>query len=189
MKRFLPMIPVFLFLLLNACGNQEIGISNAQWTAVSLSQTATMWTPTVTLPPDPNESKIVDWLNEELSSEDAALEKMIDADYEVQDVLFPPASNSSSLIFRVDTRCQCSNHTPCCIPERMFAVIMGAMKNRAEKIIKEAPSNVSEMKVVCFNDGLRIGVVAALWTDVKAYLEKQINGHQFGSRVYTSSLP
>jgi hypothetical protein len=36
---------------------------------------------------------------------------------------------------------------------------------------------------------LRIGVVAALWPDAKAYLQEQINGYQFGSRVYPSNLP
>jgi len=189
MKRFLPAIPVFLLMLLNACGNNPVDVSPAQWTAVWQTQTATAWTPTVTPLPDPNESKIVDWLNEELSSGDAGLERMLDADYQVQDVLFPNASNGSFLVFRVDVRCQCPKNTQCCIPERMFVVAVSAMKKRAEKIIKEVPGNVGEVKVVCFNDGLRIGVVAALWPDAKAYLQEQINGYQFGSRVYPSNLP
>jgi len=188
-KRFLPTLPIFLFLLLNACGNQEVGISNVQWTAVWQTQTATVWTPTATLPPDPNESKIVDWLNEALSSEDTELERMVDADYQVQDVLFPPASDNSSLVFRVDIRCQCPLNTQCCIPERMFVAAVLAMKARADKVIKEVPGNVSEVKVVCFKDGIRIGVMATQWKDAKAFLGKDLNGYQFGSRVYQSNLP
>ena len=189
MKRFLPTVPLFLFLLLTACGNHPVDISSAQWTAVWQTQTATAWTPTVTRPPDPNESKIVDWLNEELSSEDTELERMVDADYQVQDVLFPPASDNSYLVFRVDIRCQCPLNTQCCMPERMFVAALLAMKARADKITQEVPGNVSEVKVVCFKDGVRIGVIASQWKDAKAFLGKGLNGYQFGSRVYQSNLP
>jgi hypothetical protein len=115
---------------------------------------------------------------------------MLDADYQVQDVFFVPApNNSSALVFRVDVRCQCSTSTQCCVPQRMFVITVQALKKRADKILKEVPDNVSELKVVCFNDGLRIAVVAALWPDAKAYLSDQLNGYQFGSRVYASSVP
>jgi hypothetical protein len=188
MKRVLPAIRVFLFLLLNACGNHEVSVSPAQWTAVWQTQTATMWTPTITSTSEPNDSKIVEWLNAELSGADP-LERIVDADYQVQDVLFTPASSSSLLVFRVDIRCQCAVNAQCCVPERMFVAAMQAMKKRADKILKEIPGNVSELKVVCFYDGLRIAVEASLWSDAKAYLSDQLNGYQFGSRVYRSNLP
>jgi hypothetical protein len=63
------------------------------------------------------------------------------------------------------------------------------MKNRADKIIGQVPTNVSELKVVCFSNGLNIAVIAALWQDVKGYLLQEINGYQFGSRVYRSTVP
>jgi hypothetical protein len=127
-------------------------------------------------------------LNAELSGTDA-LEQILDASYQVQDVLFPPASSGSSIVFRVDIRCQCAVNTGCCVPERIFVTAISAMKNRADKILAQVPPNVSELKVVCFNNGVNIAVEAALWQDVKSYLLKQINGYQFGSRVYRSSLP
>ena len=188
MKRFLFAIPFVFFILLQACGNTPPGVPPVVGTAVGETQTAAIWTPTITATPDPNESKIVEWLNAELSSEDA-LEQILDASYQVQDVLFPPASSGSSIIFRVDVRCQCAVNTQCCVPERIFVAALSAMKNRADKIMEQVPSNVSELKVVCFNNGLNIAVEAALWQDAKSYLLKEINGYQFGSRVYRSTLP
>jgi hypothetical protein len=147
-----------------------------------------MWTPTITTTPDPNESKIVEWLNTELASADA-LEQILDASYQVQDVLFPPASGGSSMVFRVDVRCQCAVNAGCCVPERAFVTTLFAMKNRADKIVEQVPPNVGELKVVCFDNGQYIAVVAALWQDVKGYLLKELNGYQFGSRVYRSTIP
>jgi hypothetical protein len=188
MKRFLPAIPLILLILLNACGNDPGGIPPAEGTAVGQTQTASVWTPTISPTPDPNESKIVDWLNAELSDADP-LEKTLVANYQVQDVLFPHAPNDSSIVFRVDIRCQCATNTQCCIPERMFVITILAMKKRADKIMEQVPGSVSEVKVVCFDSGLRIAVMAVLWPDVKGYLLDQINGYQLGSRVYRSTVP
>jgi hypothetical protein len=188
MKRFLFAIPFLLFIFLNACGNTDLEISPVVGTAVGETQTAAIWTPTITSTPDPNESKIVEWLNAELASADS-LEQILDASYQVQDVLFPPAASGSSIVFRVDIRCQCAVNTQCCVPERIFVATLSAMKNRADKIVGQAPANVSELKVVCFNNGLNIAVMAALWQDTKGYLLQEINGYQFGSRVYRSTVP
>ena len=188
MKRFLSIVPVLLFIFLNACATNVSAIAPSVGTAVGQTQTASIWTPTVTSTPDPNESKIVDWLNAELSSADE-LEKMVDATYQAQDVWFTAGSNNSSLVFRVDIRCQCSLDAQCCVPARIFVTTMLVMKKRAEKVLKEVPSNVSEVKVVGFTNGVRIGVMAALWKDARDYLLDQINGSQFGSRVYRSTLP
>src|ERR671927_1199268 len=141
MKRFLFAIPLILFILLNACGKMPTGIPPVQGTAVGETQTAAVWTPTITSTPDPNESKIVEWLNAELEGVDS-LEQILDASYQVQDVLFPPAPNSSSMIFRVDIRCQCAVNTQCCVPERIFVTTLSAMKNRADKIVGQVPTNV-----------------------------------------------
>jgi hypothetical protein len=188
MKWFLFAIPFLLFLFLHACGNTPAVITPLEGTAVGETQTAAIWTPTITSTPDPNESKIVEWLNAELSGADA-LEQILDASYQVQDVLFPPASSGTSIVFRVDIRCQCAVNTQCCVPERIFVTALSAMKNRADKIVEQVPPNVSELKVVCFYNGQYIAVVAALWQDVRDYLLKQINGYQFGSRVYRSTIP
>jgi len=188
MKRFLFVIPFVLFILLQACGNTPAGVPPVVGTAVGETQTAAIWTPTITSTPDPNESKIVEWLNAELSGEDS-LGQILDASYQVQDVLFPLSANGASIVFRVDIRCQCAVNTQCCVPERIFVAALSAMKNRAVKIMEQVPSNVSELKVVCFNNGINIAVEAALWQDAKSYLLKEINGYQFGSRVYRSTLP
>jgi len=163
-------------------------ISPAQGTAVGQTQTATMWTPTITPTPDPNESKIVEWLNDGLASTDA-LEKTLDANYQAVDVSFPPVLDSSPVIFRVNIRCECAMNTPCCFPERMFVVTMAAMKSRADKIIGQVPGSISQVNVVCFDHANQIGVIYAGWSDVKGYLLDEINGYQLGSRVSRGALP
>src|SRR5512145_1457547 len=188
MRRFLFMIPFLLFLLLHACVNPPQGVSPVIGTAVGETQTAMVWTPTITSTPDPNESKIVEWLNAELAGADS-LEQMLDASYQVQDVLFPFALSGSSTIFRVDIRCQCAVNTQCCVPERIFVATLLAMRSRADKIVEQVPTNVSELKVVCFNNGMNLAVLGASWQDARGYLLKELNGYQFGSRVYRSTVP
>ena len=179
---------LFLFILLNACGNNPPGVPPAQGTAVGQTQTAAVWTPTITSTPDPNESKIVEWLNDGLSAADP-LEKTLDANYRAGDVSFPWISSGLSTAFRVEIRCECAVNTQCCIPERMFVVTMAAMKNRADKIIEQVPGTVSEVRVVCYDHGTQIGVMFAWWADVKGYLLDQINDYQLGSRVSRSNIP
>jgi hypothetical protein len=188
MRRFLLLIPIFLLMLLNACGNSTASISPTEGTAVGQTQTATVWTPTITPTPDPNESKIVEWLNAELLNADP-LEQTLDAKYQVVDASFPITLNGTSTIFRVDVRCECMTNTQCCIPERTFIVIVWAMRNRADKIIEQVPGTVNEMKVVCYDRMTQLGVMSAWWSDLKSYLLDQINGYQLGSRVFRSSLP
>ena len=188
MKRLLSVVPIFLFILLNACGNDPPGVPPAQGTAVGQTQTAAVWTPTITSTPDPNEAKIVEWLNEELSGADP-LQKTLEANYQAVDVFFPWVSSGLSTVFRLDIRCECTINMQCCIPERMFILTMGAMKNRHEKIIEQVPNNVSEVRVVCYDHGTQIGVMFAWWADVKGYLLDQLNGYQLGSRVYRSTAP
>ena len=93
------------------------------------------------------------------------------------------------MVFRVDIRCQCAVNTQCCVPERVFVATLLAMKNRADKIVEQVPTNVRELKVVCFNNGMNIAVMGALWQDARGYLLKELNGYQFGSRVYRSTIP
>lgn len=191
MKRLLAFVPIFLLILLNACADASASaIAPDIGTKVAQTQTATMWTPTITSTPDPNEPKIVEWLNEELAAADP-LERTLDANYLARNASFVPASSSSSTIFRVDIRCECAINTQCCIPERMFVVTMGAMKRRAEKIIEQVPSNVSEVRVVCYDHGIQIAVMAAWWVDVKGYLlDPSIGtGYQLGSSVWRSTVP
>ena len=189
MKRLLPIAPVFLFIFLNACANSTAAaISPDVGTKVAQTQTAAIWTPTITPIPDPNEAKIVEWLNEGLLARDP-LERSLDAIYQVRDVVFPGVPSSPPVVFRVDIRCDCAFSAQCCVPERMFVLTMWAMKNHADKILNQIPNSVFEVKVVCFNREVQIEVLAANWSDVRDYLLEQTNGFQLGSHVYRSSLP
>lgn len=189
MKRFLPIVPIIFLLLINSCGvyvPEEIPAP--LWTSMVQTQTATVWTPTYTPTHDADESKIIGWLNETLLMADP-LERTLDAKYQVVEIFFPTVPDSSLTVFRVDIRCICTFNPNCCTPERMFVITIGAMKNKAEKVIEDVPGSVHEVKVVCFDHSTQIGVMAASWMDVKDYLRNNINGSQLGARTYYSSLP
>jgi hypothetical protein len=187
MKRVLFVIPVFLLVIVNACASGGSVVAPPLGTAVGETQTASVWTPTISPTPDPDESKIVEWLNAELSDSDA-LEQTVDAKYQVVDVSFP-AVNGLVTAIRVDVRCECAMGGPCCIPERTFVVTIASLKKRAEKILEQVPGTVNELKVVCYDHLTQVGVMSASWMDVKGYFMEQINGYQLGSRVYRSSAP
>ena len=187
LKRVLFIVPIVLLVILNACVGNASLVAPPVGTAVGETQTASVWTPTVSPTPDPNESKIVEWLNAELSAADA-LEQTVDARYQVMDVSFP-AVNGQAVAIRVDMRCECALNGQCCVPERMFVVTLGSLKKRAEKILEQVPGTVGELKVVCYDHTSQVGVMAALWVDARGYLLEQINGYQLGSRVYRSSVP
>lgn len=187
MKRVVFVIPIVLLMILNACASDVSAVAPPVGTAVGETQTASVWTPTISPTPDPNESKIVEWLNAELSQADA-LEQTVDAKYQVVDVSFP-AVNGAATTIRVDVRCECAMNGQCCVPERTFVVTVGSLKKRADKILEQVPGTVIELKVVCYDHLTQVGAMSAAWADVKGYLLEQINGFQLGSRVYRSSLP
>ncbi|MFT3890438.1 MAG: hypothetical protein QM730_02290 [Anaerolineales bacterium] len=191
MKRFLVVIPIFLLLVLNSCGELPGTVSPQDGTAVGQTQTASVWTPTFTASPDPPENRIVEWLNAELSKVDQPedeLEKTLDAHYLVTGVSFPNAPGSSAQIFRVDLRCECSSSSNCCVPERMFVVLMKAMKGN-DKIAKNVPSNVGAIKVLCYDHIVQNFVIGADWTSVKGYIEGNVSGYELGAQVYRTTFP
>ncbi len=189
MKRSLFIIPFILLLLLNACATATGVVSVPIGTAVGQTQTAMMWTPTITPTStlDPKESVIVDLLNARLP-EDSMLERIeqlentIGARYLVADVKFT-GENGVAEVFEVYVHCECATTTECCNSERMFAVTMREMEVYATGILGHVPGTVRYMSVVCHDRGEQFAVLSALWPDVKSYLSGEINGLQFGSRV------
>jgi hypothetical protein len=182
MKRFIVIIPTILLILLNACGNNSPQVSNDMGTAVANTQTAAVWTPTITFTPDPDESKIVDWLNQNLSNADS-LEQNLDAKYQVGDVVFQ-APYGVLTIMRVDAHCECATSTQCCSPGRMFIMVIRALKDKKDKVFEQVPPSVNELDVVCYNGRTAaFATMVASWPDVEDYLNEKINGVQFAYRV------
>ncbi len=188
MKRLLPsVLIIFLILLLEACSTLISPISPAVGTAVAQTQTASMWTPSVTPMNDPNEAKIVEWLNRKLSEADP-LERTLDAHYQALDASFL-SNPSAPTIFRVDMRCECPYNAQCCVPERMFVIAIKAMKEYKDDILEQAPGSVTDLHLVCYNHQTPIGTMVARWADVISYFNDDITGDQFGWRVYKISAP
>lgn len=184
MKRFLLILPIFLLILLNACG-----VTPAMGTAVAQTQTAVVWTPTPASTHVPSDGKLVNWLNDELVGAADPLGVTLDATYRVQDIRFPPVYGTAYLMLRVDMRCECSRNMQCCTPERMFVLVMEAMMKHATNILPEVPNDVTEFKVVCYDRETQVGVMFALWSDVKGYLNGEVSGYQLGARVQRTTSP
>jgi len=187
MKRILFIVPILLFLLLNACGGTFSSISPDTGTAVAKTQTAAIWTPTIVPTHAPSESKIVEWINASLNAD--SLEQTLDAKYEVVNASFPQPTGGSITLFRIDVRCECANNSQCCTPQRTFVVTMNAMQQSGKKIVEEAPSTVAQVKVVCFDHLTAVGAMNADWSNVKAYLLGNIDGFQFGARTTPGPPP
>jgi hypothetical protein len=189
--------PFFILMLLliiplHACGTASAvfgGVPGPVGTAVAQTQTATVWTPTLSPTPVPNESKIVGWLNDELLSSEHALQQTLDARYQVVDIRFPISSSNVAAIMRVDIRCECATQGGCCTPERTFVMVMEAMQKRHEKILEQVPATVSELRVVAYDHTNYLNTMAASWSDVKNYLNGDLNGAQLGARVVRSTPP
>jgi hypothetical protein len=191
MKRLSFLILLLLLLIpLNACTTGALFgyVPPELGTAVGMTQTATVWTPTISPTPAPNQAKIVDWLNGELSGT-SSLERTVDAKYQVVDANLIKAANDVAVILRVDIRCECATYDGCCTPERMFVKVMEAMQQKHDKIIEQVPESVSEIRVICYSHTTYFGAMAASWADTKSYLREEITGDQFGSRVFRSSIP
>ena len=96
MKRFLVIIPIFLFIVLAACEGDG-SVSSSLGTKVAQTQTATMWTPAPVTPTPthiPNTSVIVNALNDVLRGGDA-LGETLDAKFYVRDVEFDPSGDTA----------------------------------------------------------------------------------------------
>lgn len=189
MKRSLPILPLTLFLLLNACASGTAQASSDMWALFGLTQTATLWTPTPSPTPNYYISTMIGWLNLDLSATMDPLEQTLDAKYLVTDVSFPPILNSQSLTFRVDVQCECAANANCCVPERMFVVLVNSLKRNQSTILEHIPAGVGDMIVVCSDHETTIGAIFALWPDVEGYLRGYVSGYQLGPRVIRTAVP
>ena len=187
MKRFLPVIPFVLLLFMNACGDNPLVISTAQWEAMIRTQTATMWTPAPTPTFNPNISVMVNWLNADLVSSINALRSSMDATYSVSSITF---QNHSPMTFRIDVKCICMNDADCCLPERTFVVILEALKRNSPTAVAQVPPDVTQMMVVCFNQhNAQVGAITVSWQAAKEYLQGYKSGYELGAQVTHTLVP
>jgi hypothetical protein len=187
MKRGLLAIPLLILLLFSACGDIAGQVSMKEGTMVAETQTATVWTPTPIPTVDPNEPRILEWVNAGLPSD--GLETTLDARYMAVDTYFPYIPNSSFRAFRLEILCECAINSHCCVPEHMFVLTLQAMKTRGDKIIEQVAGDVIRVDVICFNRSGRIGAFSAGWSDVRDYLVDGIDGRTLAWRVTPNAAP
>jgi hypothetical protein len=188
-KKSLPFIPIVLLVFLHACSGATLAIPIEIGTAVANTQTATMWTPTLSPTPNYYIPAMIGWLNLDLSATLDPLEQTLDAKYLVTDISFPPILNSQSLTFRVDVQCECAANANCCVPERMFVVLVNSLRRNQSAILQHVPLGLSEMIVVCRDHQRPIGAMYAFWPDIQGYLLGYVNGYQLGPRVIRTVVP
>ena len=188
MKRLLTIIPLTLFIFINACGTNETStVPSDMGTAVALTQTATMWTPTPITPSptsSPNQAIIVDALNSALRGGDP-LGEAIDAKFHVADVGFDSNGNPPTLItLRIRVECEWVIKSSC-TAERAFVVLMHAFENKdvRKKVVEQLPTTIELIQIEAFDHMAQIGSLAIRWQDVLAYTKGEINGDQLAGRV------
>lgn len=187
MKRYLPVIPVILFILLNACDDGSI--SSAEATAVAKTFTATMWTPTTS--PSPlysfQASEIIRLLNLTIEGAETSnplnqLEHTIVADYQVNGVSFP-LEDDGTATFWIEVHCECKASGQCCNPQQTFMEIMRAIDLNKPMIFDYVPPNVRYMKVECFDHTNEMAVMTVPWEDVKNFFANTMSGFELGGKV------
>jgi hypothetical protein len=186
-KRFFAVIPIILFILLGACGAAGNVVSPDVGTFVAQTQTATMWTPTPTVPSPtsvPKEAVIVDALNGVLRGGDP-LEEAIDAKFYITDIGFDTSGNPPIIItMRVHVECEWVLK-PTCTTERAFVVLMHALEREGvrKKIIEQIPITIEFVQVTALDHMSQIGIIEIRWQDVLAFTNGEITGDQLAARV------
>jgi len=191
MKRFLMIVPIVLFIFLNACGISSNPVSPDVGTFVAQTQTATMWTATPVLPSPtliPKESVIVDTLNSALRGVDP-LDEAIDAKFFISDLGFDTGGNPPVIVkMRIHIECEWILH-PTCTPERGFVNFMHVfeMKDVRKKIIEQIPATVESVQIESYDHMVQIGSLSIGWQDMMAFVDGDITGDQLAARVNRSN--
>lgn len=186
-KRFLPVVPVFVLIFFSSCGVESSTVSPDTGTAVGLTQTATMWTATPITPSPttlPNQAVIVDALNGALRGADP-LTEAIDAKFHVADLGFDANGNPPILItLRVHVECEWIIR-PSCTPERALVVLIRALQREGvrKKVIEQIPTTIEFIQVDAFDHMAQIGSLGIRWKDVLAFTNNEITGDQLAARV------
>ena len=188
MKRLLAVIPLILFIFINACtGNDPSVVPPDVGTAVALTQTAGMWTPTPITPSptsSPNQAVIVDALNSALRGADP-LGEALDAEFHVADVDFI-SNGYPPVLFTLRVRVECEwVIKSSCTPERAFVVLMHAFENKdvRKKVVEQIPTTIEFVQVDAFDHMTQIGSLAIGWQNMLLYVRGEITGDQLAVRV------
>lgn len=192
MKRFYIVIPLILLILLNACGSPGMPPEGGIYVT---------YTPTIQ--PDAmyayESSIIFSYLNNQIESKEFTtefdrLEHIIGANYQVVNVSFPLNPNNGTLLFHVETRCECNLNSGCCSPTRTFIVTLMAMDENPNQyvndpIITMVPQPVNYLEVWTYDHMERNDEIYVPWTEVQRFLRGEIKGFELASQVRQTPSP
>jgi hypothetical protein len=188
MKRVVLVVSFILLMFLYACGStSNTPIPPVIGTAVAQTQTASMWTASITPTIVPDISEILALLNASFPGDE--LQTTLDVKYIAVNAWFQYLPDNVSTAFCLEIHCECTFNSHCCTPERMFVIAINAMKEHADEIIPQMPRNMARVDIVCYDCEGPTDTMQASWTDVRAYLLEEIKGSILGYRVTAVSTP
>lgn len=186
MRRFFVVIPVFLFIMLGACG----GVDSHTFQMVIETQTATMWTPIPVTPTPsdvPKAAMVLNTLNDEFRKDADSLERTLDAHFSIIDLGFDLSGNPrATTTLRIHVECDWVLKSSCTEQRAfiVFAHVFKAMKAGVrQKIIQQVPKTVSVVQIKAFNRMSQIGIVEIGWQDLLAFTNNEITGEQLAARI------
>lgn len=198
MKRFLVIIPVFLFILLGACGDtSRQGLDPSIHTFVAQTQTATVWTPAPATPSAthiPKQAFIVKTLNDELRREADPLEETLDVKFSILDVSFdrngkPPKTTTIT----IHVECEWIKDQAC-TKERAFIALANAFAglkpDARKKLVEQIPVTINTVQIRAFDHvTTQIGIVEVSWDCLLQFADGDITGDQLAARTLMLAPP
>jgi hypothetical protein len=194
MKRYLLVIPLILFVVLNACGSPGTPTTGG----VFVTFTPTMEPVAMYASQSAYAFMNLNLAIERLETLDkfTELEHVTGASYQVTNVDFP-LENGMPTVFQVATRCECARNAECCSPTRTFVVTLLAFNNAmtydpnfSNWIQQGVPVEVRNMSVRIFDHATETEVINVPWENVKIFLYQpdSFRGFELGARV-TETAP
>jgi len=199
MKKVFAVSVIFLlFVFLSACSDDKVPIQvTIHPSAQPLLETMTVIAKTVevlggsatayaaTLTPSPPPTKIPDSVELKTLISNEIKDKLIvnlGAKITVEDVKFGPMGAQEFTELYIEMKCATDNNSICPSGQVIIAVL-DACKAKKKKVIENVPASTKLLIITVYDPGHPTKSIAAIWTDVRAYLDDKLTGDALGRLI------